>query len=487
MDRLDAVLLKQAQRVLPLPFLLGAETDDGEAVEVRVSEILRVLPGRRIAGIAHQVAPQTTHQTAEQDDRKLFVKLFIGRGARRYFRRDLNGMAAIKKAGVPTPDILWHGKFDGDGYIIAFSYIDNAVSLLDKWHTQNPNLLDGLMDNALEILARLHSAGVRQNDIHLDNFLVRPEADREHIYVLDGGGVSRGGLSQRVWLDNLALFFAQFSQPPDDIDAVLASYCQHRGWPKPPVRAKALLAKINKHRRAIKRRHLRKAYRECTRFVCERSWSQFLVCQRDCYSPDMRSFLKQLDAAIAAGEPLKAGNTATVAAVNSPVGKLVVKRYNIKDIRHLLGRLFRPSRAWRAWGAAWLLEFYGIRTPIPIAMLEERMGPLRRRAYLVSKYEAAPSAATLPNLEPHQQEAAIAGIANLIKQLDKTNITHGDLKSSNFLLTTEGVALIDLDSVRDCRSFGRWKAKAHNKDIARFLRNWDDSPDIKAAFTNLLQ
>ncbi|MGI9322243.1 MAG: lipopolysaccharide kinase InaA family protein, partial [Pseudomonadales bacterium] len=432
-------------------------------------------------------AHQTSHQTAEQEDRKLFVKLFVGRGAKRYFRRDLNGMAAIQKAGVPTPDILWHGKLDGDGYIIAFSYIDDAVSLSDRWQAQSPSLLDGLMDNALEILARLHSAGVRQNDIHLDNFLVRPEADREHIYVLDGGGVSRGGLSQRVWLDNLALFFAQFHEPPDDIGAVLATYCQHRGWPQPPVRPRALLAKINKHRAARKRQYIRKAYRECTRFACEQSWSQFLVCRRDCDSPEMRLFLKQLDAAIEAGELLKTGNTATVAAVDSPVGKLVVKRYNIKSAWHLMGRLFRPSRAWRAWGAAWLLEFFGIRTLTPIAMLEERIGPLRGRAYLVSGYEAAPSAATLPELEPHKQEATIAEIAKLIKQLDKAAITHGDLKASNFLLTADGVALIDLDSLRGCGAFGRWRAKAHNKDIERFLRNWDHAPDIKAAFTNLLQ
>lgn len=66
----------------------------------------------------------------------------------------------------------------------------------------------------------------------------------------------------------------------------------------------------------------------------------------------------------------------------------IVKRYNLKNLRHALSRCWRPSRAWHSWRAGHLLRHLGIATPEPLAVLEERFGFLRRRAFLVTLSKA---------------------------------------------------------------------------------------------------
>jgi hypothetical protein len=70
---------------------------------------------------------------------------------------------------------------------------------------------------------------------------------------------------------------------------------------------------------------------------------------------------------------------------------LLIKRYNLKNLRHALGRLWRPSRAWHSWREAHRLLFFDIPTPRPLALIEERCGPLRRRAWLICEYCPGPN------------------------------------------------------------------------------------------------
>jgi hypothetical protein len=79
---------------------------------------------------------------------------------------------------------------------------------------------------------------------------------------------------------------------------------------------------------------------------------------------------------------IKAGNTATVARLYVDGEAFVVKRYNIKSWQHAMGRMWRPTRAQRAWQNAHRLRMLGIATFKPIALIERRLGPMRRDAYL---------------------------------------------------------------------------------------------------------
>ncbi|MGB1686764.1 MAG: hypothetical protein ACPHE0_09880, partial [Pseudomonadales bacterium] len=83
---------------MPEPFQLGVVRSDGGLVEVTIRKVLRLLPARRIVAVA------------EVDGLEVLVKIFVGRSAARYGRREVKGVTALKEAGVETPALLWQGE-----------------------------------------------------------------------------------------------------------------------------------------------------------------------------------------------------------------------------------------------------------------------------------------------------------------------------------------------------------------------------------------
>ncbi len=493
MYQLDAASLSKSQRNIKLPFQLSITVDGGGTLDIRVREILRLLPGRRLALLA------------EAGNKKLLIKLFLGRTARKYQQRELRGVDAIGSTGVPTPALLWQGALpDSQGLALAFEYIDHAPTLAEAFkNTNNQAKRLSVMTRVMPILAQLHQGGVLQKDIHPGNFLMTKQA----AYVIDGGNVvkktamfssktvsnARGcfstkALSEASSLNNLALFFAQFQSRFDPlIPQALEKYQRHRDWPENDSREYLLISKMEKHREARKVDYVQKAFRECTRISCRSSFRRFQVCERQYDTPAMQLLLTSLDAAIdqarATGNLLKDGNSATVARIESPAGTLVVKRYNLKNFAHRLQRACRRSRAWVSWGNIFRLEFLGIKTADPVALVEERFGPFRLRTYLVTKYIAGPDASSLSDLA--DPTPALASIATILQDLTRASITHGDLKASNFLLGPAGPVIIDLDSMREHRREQSFQP-ALKKDLARFIDNWSDNLRVGRIFAEIL-
>ena len=205
--------------------------------------------------------------------------------------------------------------------------------------------------------------------------------------------------------------------------------------------------------------------------------------QRHYDSPELNGLLADLDAAIDSGELLKGGNTATVARVDTALGKFVVKRYNIKSPMHYLQRAFRPSRAWVSWANTMRLEFLGISTLKPVALVEERLGPLRGRAYLITEYVDGPDATQLSDQSDSDRQ--MSSIAQMLRRLAEAGVSHGDLKASNFLLADEGPVIIDLDSMRE-HARGSHRFKAELRDRERFMKNWEQNPALGERFADLL-
>lgn len=475
MNSLDADALIKAKREVKPPFRLVVKKADGGQLDLTVTRVLRLLPGKRIAAVANS------------ESGNFLIKLFIGRFARRYWRRELKGVQAIESAGVLTPKVLWQGDLaSGGGCVLAFEYIEDTQDLMAQWGGPGSETLTPIGLEVTGVLSRLHESGVIQNDIHPGNFMIRNKS----VYTIDGGDVIRkvsGPLSEPQSLENLSLFFAQFHADQDGmIPAALAEYCRRRGWSPDTSRLPKVIRLVENHRDSRKREYIEKAFRECTRFSCTQSFTRFEVCERKYDSGEMRTLLGQLDAAIAKGVILKNGNSATVALIDGPGGQLVVKRYNIKGMAHRLSRLFVKSRAWNSWANAYRLEFLGIRTVTPVAMIEQRIGPLRGKAYFVSEYVQGPDATTLceRSVEPGDAQSKIESIAALLKRLAVAGLTHGDLKASNFLLPPDGATLIDLDSMTDHDSMASFKP-AMVRDLVRFQKNWADNPAIAEKFRRL--
>ena len=169
--------------------------------------------------------------------------------------------------------------------------------------------------------------------------------------------------------------------------------------------------------------------------------------------------------------------------VDGPSGRLVIKRYNIKNFSHGVARAFQNTRGWVSWANANRLNFLGIRTVAPVALVEDRFGPIRRKAYFITEYiEGADAMALAYNDDPSEE---IGSIAKIIKDMSAAGISHGDLKASNFILGSDGPVIIDLDSMKEHR--GQFaKHRAQKRDIARFMKNWASEPQVWNRFAELL-
>jgi tRNA A-37 threonylcarbamoyl transferase component Bud32 len=171
------------------------------------------------------------------------------------------------------------------------------------------------------------------------------------------------------------------------------------------------------------------------------------------------------------GKTLKDGRTSTVAKVELQDESFVVKRYNLKNTWHALDRLWRPSRAWHSWREGHRLRFLSIATPEPLALIEERLGPLRRRAFLITAYCPGVSLKQYLSADQEPDPATASAILSLFNALHRQRISHGDLKATNLLWHDAQLFVIDLDAMIQHRSATAF-ARAWRRDRARLLCNW---------------
>lgn len=197
-------------------------------------------------------------------------------------------------------------------------------------------------------------------------------------------------------------------------------------------------------------------------------------------SPMLQRLLADADALIDDGQILKHDRTTTVALVEDESQRWVVKRYNNKDRWHAIRRTIQRSRARRCWWAAWKMRRADIDTPPPVAMIEERFGPLRGRAYFVAEYV---DGILLPDFvrQPANLDIATTAMARLFRSLYEQRIKHGDMKDTNLLMCGARVYALDLDAA--CGQWPTtWMRRTYRRERARFLDNYVGLPEVRAHF-----
>ena len=131
----------------------------------------------------------------------------------------------------------------------------------------------------------------------------------------------------------------------------------------------------------------------------------------------------------------------------------------------------------------------GISTPKPVALVEERFGPLRGRAWYVSEYVPGDDALVLCNPPVDglmDTQSAAASVVAVLKQLAHCRISHGDMKGNNFILSRQGATVIDLDAMKQHTNEPHFQ-RAQRRDLRRFMRNWDACPETAAMFAQLMR
>jgi tRNA A-37 threonylcarbamoyl transferase component Bud32 len=461
------------------PFLLTLAGLAAPERELLVERIVRRIPGKRLACFARWKGAE------------VFAKLFFDRSGReRHWQRDERGVRAMLAHGVVTPALLHSGATeDGAARVLIFERVAGAQSALEAWErTDARGERAQLMRKLVETVARLHAAGLVQRDMHLRNFLVT--ADR--LYTLDGADVGqrRAPIAKRASLENLGLLFAQLDPPDDELAReVYPAYASARGWRGDAADLSALATDIGRMRRRREERYLRKIFRESTAFAARRDARSLMVWDRQYDSPALRALLADPDRFLKSGAPLlKDGNTSSVGVATVEGQRFLVKRDNVKGFWHGVKRALRDTRAARSWRNAHLMRLRGVPTAAPVALLERRRGPVRGVAYFVSECVEGPDCRTyfgsraVPMAE---KRAAAPKVAALVRALGAARLSHGDLKATNILLSATGPLLVDIDAVRAYRSETAF-ARAHARDVARFMRNWEGDPEVARLFEEAL-
>ena len=462
--------LKNSGRSPALPLSLELADAAGPA-QLQLLTLLRVLPGQRYVG------------AGVWRGRPVLAKLLVGPKAARHFQRELQGVRLLAEQGLTTPLLLADGLQEGEGGWLLFEFLEGAQSLGDAWKRVEklPVLADeqaAVLAEALGAIALLHAKGLWQEDLHLDN-LLRHDGK---LHLIDGAGicVEEAGkpLSRQKVLENLGVFFAQLPKSLEPFtEELLVHYLLSNAEHALPL--EALEKQVSKVRGWRLRDFLNKVGRECTLFSVQRGPFALRAIRRE-EEAAMLPVLEQADALLDQGHLYKTGGAASVGRVEVAGRTLVVKRYNIKGFAHWLKRFWRPSRAWHSWREGNRLEFLGIATPRPLAVLEQRFLWLRRRAYLVTEYLPGPD--IIERFAPfvdsgEAPESELQALDQLFAQLIKERISHGDLKGHNLFWQEDRWALIDLDSM--CQHSGLSSfSPAFARDRARFMRNWPQSSNL---------
>jgi tRNA A-37 threonylcarbamoyl transferase component Bud32 len=477
MNSINTQALIASGRALQLPATIECSID-GVVSSLEMLEVFRVLPRKRLVCLARWQGVLVV------------AKLFFAQGRwSQHLVREEQGIKALMNAGVKTADLLARGETNDKACgLLLLKYLDNSENLGARCLRANETEKQAIITKVIGLIAQCHSLGFLQKDIHLNNFLLR----NDEIYLLDAGELEQNsvGIDSVNSMGNLAMFLAQFPVSNDAlVPALYESYKKQRpvvDWSNDTAVFRALLRKKRAQRLKI---ILKKLYRETSANAFKRDWNHYIVYERSLESESLQAFLANPDHFIEQGSIIKNGRSATVAIVDIAGTQYVLKRYNIKSLWHRIRRLFRPSRAWVCWRNAHILEMLGITTAKPLLMMEWRFGSLRREAYFLCEYVPGEDALHYLKKEPVDSPAvslALEQFKGLFTAMRDYSIVHGDMKATNFHINDKGITVLDLDGMYQEPDQRRFEA-ARQKDLQRFAKNWEDSPELAQLVQQMLQ
>ncbi len=470
--------LQHYGRAIPLPFALVLP--DGSSLHC--TQVLRVMPGKRLV-------VRATHQGDI-----VLAKLFF---SERHWQQELDGFSLLNATGVTTPALLAHHHLPDNsnhrGGVCLYEFIDSAIPLDLAWQTAREASKAALFDLLLPVLQQCYLHQVLQKDLHLGNFLLagNPSTDNPStdspptgnalkespLIVLDPASCSRF-TQPAEQQDNLALLLAQlpFTDWPMALEKIGAHF--------PSVDNTALAKQAQQHWRQRERAYLQKIRRDCTDVADLSKHALRILCRRNQLNEAMAARLGEPSTLHTRATLLKNGNSAKVFLLDIGGKKIVAKQYINKDWLRKIRRAFRPSRAARSWHIAHALAFAGITVPAPVALIEQKTGPLVTSAWYLCEFNPGRDLlASWQEREPSDGE--LEALQALFVLLQRSGISHGDMKATNLITDGEHLALIDYDGARQ-HAQQKTLARALAADKQRFLQNWEDRPALQQRLADLL-
>lgn len=466
MMELNCQQLKAMGKNVPTPFLLQVTTDRG-AESVRVSKILRNIPGERITAIANWKASE------------VILKLFLqGSRNKRLLFNELRAADLLRQRQIPTPDILHHSSTtDGRGAVLFIDQLSDAQNLEQLFQqARTEGEQESVLRSAMEALARCHQAGIWQDGFDMAQLL----KSGSRIYVLSSSKLQTQNepLTMAQRFRQVAGFLAQLPVSCDEKLPQLCEFYQGNSFAQDPLDAQQLRQEIRDQRRRRIELLAKGSFRKQERvFQIEQS-NYLLVYQADFPRKIVEQFQTNPDALLAKGKLLNRSDSTTVAELKFKDKLYVLKRYSKLGFWHGIARLFRTSRANNCWRMARVFRALGLSTPEPILFMEKRLlWSLRGDSYLLTEKIDAENLTKQLDSSPQlrqDSEGLVSVFKGLFDIMQQYQLSHGDLKASNFFLSQGKLIAIDLDAAR-YHTNATSAAKALQKDWAEFMGNWENT------------
>jgi len=454
----------------PFQLLIKSASWKNKDESLTCTALLRAIPGRR------QV------YDALWDGRGVIVKVFSHKiSAKRHLKREWRGLSLLQRRGLSSPAPLFYGRTEDGQWAVVVEKIANMSTVLDVLgETKDEAKKLELLALVCKELAEQHNKGVLQKDLHLGNFLL----GGDKVFALDPGQMrffSRK-IGHKRCISQLALLMGYLSVgDTKSIAELCETYAQGRGWRFGRSDEALLQKQLSVHRKKGVNKGLKKCLRTSKRHLRIKSGRYVAVFERCfCKGAEPLDFVEQIDALMDEGRILKNGNTCYVSGITWNGREVVVKRYNHKGFIHSLRHTIKRTRARRGWLNGHRLCMLNIATPKPLAYIERRRGMLVWESYLVTEYVKGQRLYDfLRDSKTGEEERSkvTQQVRELVDELGKHRISHGDLKHTNILITDSGPVLTDLDGMKVHRFkwlFGVRQAK----DIGRFRNEVKDIAGI---------
>ena len=415
---------------LPFQLLIDCTFPKSKTESLTCTALLRAIAGRRMV------------YDAVWAKRPVIVKMFSHKiRAALHLKREWRGLTLLQKRRLSCPQPLFYGKTEDGSYAMVMEKIVDSSTALDVFNKAgNAEEKLKLLISICKEMAKQHSKGVLQKDLHLGNFLVK----EEKIFTIDPTQMRfyRREVGRKKSLSQIALLALSIGQErPESIARLCREYGLGRGWSFDDSDMSLFRKRLAVHKKNGIRKELKKCLRTSKRQVRIKDDSWVAVFNRGFWQDGCPAeFVKQIDTIITEGRILKNGNTCTLSRVNRAGKNIVIKRYNHKGLVHSLRHTVKRSRARRGWLWAHRLGTLNIPTPKPVAYIEKRKGLIVWESYLVTEFVEGQNLHTFlqdSDVTKEQRSEAVGRIKELLDKLGREKITHGDLKQTNILITED--------------------------------------------------
>jgi len=410
-------------------------------------------------------------------DRPVILKVFSDPiKAKYHMNREWRGLTLLQQRGLNSPTPLFKGRCNRLGWAVVTEKITDAVNVRQALD----NTIDGndtrqLLRKVVRELARQHSKGVLQRDLHMANFMIKGDEtfalDPSQMRFISGRVGPRRSIAQLAQLASFA---------PEEDENTISMVCEEYARVRSCKFSESDMTLFSKEltgwiKKAVNR-GVRKSLRTSKRYQrFNRYGHRGVAIRKFLENPDLGELAANIDNAMNDGHVLKNGNTCFVSHIGLAGKEVVVKRYNHKGIIHSLRHTIKGSRARRSWLHANRLTLLKVATPKPLAYFERRKGTIVWKSYFVTEHVKGQRLCDFlrdDTKSRNERARRTEQLREVLAKLHKYNITHGDLKLTNILVTDNGPVLTDLDAMK-VHTF-RWICRIkRRKDTARMKANME--------------